>query len=437
MKTSYWLMRFALALLLLGMFFGHLASESYRFTDATQGILPFHVLRPLHVSSAYFGIIIGGLACVSLAFFEIFPNLKLSKWLKIHLFLWFISISGIFYSYFTKDFSGREYWEFNPIWALPIFLSFVIFLFFILKNLLTEKKWPSYYWMWFTGVVFFLFVFLENYLWIFPYFKNDLISDLTLQWKVNGSIVGAVNQLLYGFSLYLMTKISGNSEMARKKIAFALYFLGLFNLMFNWGHHIYLVPTSRFIHHLSYIVSMTEWIIFIKIIIDWKKQLSEAKKYYYFFPYRFLMASEYWVAINLFLALLLSIPAVNLFTHGTHITVAHAMGTTIGINMMIILAGAFYYIQPEIKSSLAKSVLHFLFWIIQMTLFVFLVILVVMGLEKSSWQFQESSITFSQHQESLSSFILGFVISGTLLFFSLGGILIYLIIKSFAIFHNR
>jgi nitric oxide reductase subunit B len=279
--------------------------------------------------------------------------------------------------------------------------------------------------------VFFLFVFLENYLWIFPYFKNDLISDLTLQWKVNGSIVGAVNQLLYGFSLYLMTKISGNSEMAHKKIAFALYFLGLFNLMFNWGHHIYLVPTSRFIHHLSYIVSMTEWIIFIKIILDWKKQLSESKKYYYFFPYRFIMASEYWVAINLFLALLLSIPAVNLFTHGTHITVAHAMGTTIGINMMIILAGAFYYIAPPLLNKLTRITLNTLFWLVQSLLFLFIFVLVIMGVKKSIWQFSDSSITFSQHQDSLSFTLVVFIVLGALLFFSLAGILLFLMQQSF------
>lgn len=431
MKSAYWLLRFALFLLFLGLLFGHLASESYRLKETSAGLLPFHILRPLHVSSAYFGIIIGGLSCVSLALFELFPNLKYSKWLKVHLFLWVISISGIFYSYFTQDFSGREYWEFNPIWGIPIFLSYVLFLFLYLKNALPFKNWPSYFWMWFTGIVFFLFLFLENYLWIFPYFNNNLISDLTLQWKVNGSIVGSVNQLLYGFSIYLMTKISGNSKIAYKKISYALYFLGLFNLMFNWGHHIYLVPTSRFIHHLSYIVSMTEWILFIKIIYDWKNQLSESKKYYHFFPYRFIMASEYWVIINLFLALLLSIPAINLFTHGTHITVAHAMGTTIGINTMIVLAGAFYYIEPQLLNKATKTILNTLFWLVQSLLFLFILVLVVMGVQKSIWQFSDVAITFSQHQESLATTIVIFIVLGTFLFVSLGVILLYLLKQSF------
>ena len=96
------------------------------------------------------------------------------------------------------DFGGREYWEFKPIWALPILISYFVFLLFYLKNAGSYKNWPVYKWMWFTGIVFFSFIFMENYLWIFPYFKEHLMADMTIQWKVNGSIVGAVNQMIYG-----------------------------------------------------------------------------------------------------------------------------------------------------------------------------------------------------------------------------------------------
>jgi nitric oxide reductase subunit B len=37
------------------------------------------------------------------------------------------------------------------------------------------------------------------------------------------------------------------------------------------------------------------------------------------------------------LAIIISLPALNLITPGTHVTVGHAMGTTIGINGMILL----------------------------------------------------------------------------------------------------
>ena len=47
-----WLIRIALVLFVLGLFFGHLASESYRITQPKSGVMGFLSLRPLHVSSA-------------------------------------------------------------------------------------------------------------------------------------------------------------------------------------------------------------------------------------------------------------------------------------------------------------------------------------------------------------------------------------------------
>lgn len=431
MKSGTWLLRLALLLLFLGLFFGFLASFAYRFTDAKSGILGFLTLRPLHVTSAYFGVVLGGLGCVALAIQKESVKYNSFKLLKIHLLLWLIALIGIFYSYFIGDFGGREYWEFKPIWALPILISYLVFLLFYLRNVGSYKTWPVYKWMWFTGLVFFVFVFIENYLWIFPYFKEHLMADMTIQWKVNGSIVGAVNQMIYGLAFYLMTKISGDEKMGQNKLAFAMYFLGLFNLMFNWGHHIYILPTDRYIHHISYIVSMTEWIILIRIFYNWSQQLKENRTHYYFFPYRFLMASDYWVIINLTIALIMSIPAFNLYSHGTQITVAHAMGTTIGINTMIVLAGVFYFIKPTFESLMALKRMSMVFWISQITLFLFLATLTGMGIQRAMWQAGITEGVFGHMMQNSRPWMIGFIITGTLLFVCLGSVVLYLLFHSF------
>jgi nitric oxide reductase subunit B len=293
-----------------------------------------------------------------------------------------------------------------------------------------KVKWPVYYWMWLTGLVFFIFTFIENYLWIFPYFREHFIADMTIQWKVNGSLVGAINQIIYGVAFYLMEKISGDEKSSYQKLSFAMYFLGMFNLMFNWGHHIYLLPTEKFIHYIAYAVSMTEWIILIRIFYKWSKQIKENKQFYYFFPYRFLMAADYWVTINLSLALFMSIPAINLFTHGTHITVAHAMGTTIGINTMIIIAAAFYFIKPTFNNSKWKQFGTITFWLVQGTLFLFLSSLIGMGIHRAIWQAGLTSESFSKMSSSSENWVLLFIIFGTILFLSMGTFIVYLFVKS-------
>ena len=425
-----WLIRIALVLFVLGLFFGHLASESYRITQPKSGVMGFLSLRPLHVSSAYLGIITAGLGFVTLIIAKM-KTTRFGTFLQyLHFSLWIIALLGIFYSYFTGDFGGREYWEFNPVWALPIFLSFIVFLVFYLHQVGFSVKWPVYYWMWLTGIVFFIFTFIENYLWIFPYFRQHFIADMTIQWKVNGSLVGAINQIIYGVAFYLMEKISGDEKSSYQKLSFAMYFLGMFNLMFNWGHHIYLLPTEKYIHYIAYAVSMTEWIILIRIFYKWSQQIKENRQFYYFFPYRFLMASDYWVTINLTLALFMSIPAINLYTHGTHITVAHAMGTTIGINTMIILAGVFYFIKPTFNSAKWRIYGSVTFWIVQVTLLLFLISLIGMGIQRAIWQAGLTSDSFSKMSSSSGNWVLLFIILGTILMFSMASFFIYLLIQS-------
>ena len=417
----------ALVLLCLGLVFGLTASVFYVFPELGEFKPGFHSWRPMHVSAVMFWIIIGATGCVysGLDFFHSVysPTLARLQW-----YLWLVAIAGIYYSYLKGDFGGREYWEFNPVWALPIALAWLLFLVNFIKAVRKIAHWPVYVWMWMTGLLFFLFSFTENYLWLFPYFREHFITDMTIQWKVNGSLVGSWNQLLYGTAFYLMERINKNSGVGHSKLAFGMYFLGLFNLMFNWGHHIYTLPTDDYVRYTGYVVSMTEWVFFAKIVYNWRQSISEAQKYYHYFPYRFLMAADIWVLINLSQAILMSIPALNLYTHGTHVTVAHAMGTTIGINSMILFAACFHFWGNGDRSFHAGNRwLNVSFWTAQVSLFVFWLSLNIAGVKKGLWQMSEQQMPFSKMMESLWIWFGVFLSAGLFLataFFALGFILL-------------
>ena len=115
----------------------------------------------------------------------------------------------------------------------------------------------------------------------------------------------------------------------------------------------------------------------------------------------------------------MSIPAINLYTHGTHITVAHAMGTTIGINTMIILAGVFYFIKPTFNSAKWRLYGSIAFWIVQVTLLLFLISLIGMGVQRAIWQAGLTSDSFSKMSSSSGNWVLLFIILGTILMFSM------------------
>lgn len=220
--------------------------------------------------------------------------------------------------------------------------------------------------------------------------------------------------LVYGTALFLATRISGSEKYARSKLAFGLYFLGLFNLMFGWAHHTYLVPSDTWIRSFAYLVSMTELYIFGKIIWDWRGSLEDWQKGRYCNAYRFLIAADIWVFINLGLALIISVPFFNLFTHGTHITVAHAMGSTIGINTMILLASIFYVIReelPEAVHSQCSRQLRLGYWTANISLAVFFTALVLAGVGKGVYD----GDSFQAMMAGIRPFLLMFTISGVTL----------------------
>src|SRR5690606_24665108 len=114
---------------------------------------------------------------------------------------------------------------------------------------------------------------------------------------------------------------------------------------------------------------------------------------------------------NLTIALFMSIPVINLYMHGTHFITAHAMGTTIGINTMILLAAVFYFLLPEREKHQSKW-LKTGFWGAQVSLFVFLMALMAMGVTKTLWFFDEPQVSFGEMMERNAIWILLFIISG-------------------------
>ena len=76
-----------------------------------------------------------------------------------------------------------------------------------------------------------------------------------------GSMVGSWNMLVYGTAMFAMEKSLETKKSINLKLHFSFYFLGLTNLMFNWGHHTYIVPASPTVKLIAYSISMTELLI--------------------------------------------------------------------------------------------------------------------------------------------------------------------------------
>ncbi len=392
-EISVYFILFAILALLSGVLIGIIASFQF-IIPGFFNIIPFIKCRPLHVSLVIawiFLVSIGGVYYYLPKYCNV--SLYSDKLPKIHLWIFILTGISVITSYLLGIFGGREYWEFPPVLAIPVILSWILFGYNYFKTVFTKKDhWPVYLWMWATGIFFFLFTYIESNLWVFPYFREHLIRDITVQWKSNGSLVGSWNMLIYGTAIFLMDRIKEDDSIAKSRLAFVMYFLGLTNLIFNWAHHIYIVPNAPWVRYIGYGISMTELIILGKLIWNWKKDLTKALQDFHILAVRFIVASDVWILLNLTLSIALSIPAINIFTHGTHLTVAHAMGSTIGINTMILIASCLFLIPDVTKVQFNKLEAKFIsigFWIMNGLLFFFWIALILAGYFKSHLVLQD------------------------------------------------
>jgi len=409
---------YALALILLstGLIFGFLGALEYILPGVSKRYISFEKIRPLHVSSMVFWILTAAVGAV-LTFLQehIGKGLRFPKLAKLQLMIFGLTFFGILVSYLFGIFGGREYWEFHPAFTIPLWMGWTLFIVNIYGSMNSFRKQPVYVWMWLTGGVFFLFTYSESNLWHLAWFRNEIVHDMTIQWKSYGSLVGSWNMLVYGSSIYLMDKIAGNQKYSFSNIAFWLYFLGLFNGMFNWSHHIYTLPTFDYVKHIGYAVSMTELILFARIIYLWRDSLSSIQRNYHLLSYKFIMAADIWIFVTLGLAIAMSVPALNIYMHGTHVVVGHTMGATIGINSMLLLSFIYDRIIDQSSIDKFKKSIHLGYWIIQISLPVFFLSLVTAGFIKGHWQMQEDRIPFVGMLHSLRPYFVLFTISGTTL----------------------
>lgn len=445
MKNSTYPLYYILVGLLslaLCLLVGLLSGVQYVIPDFIKENLPFTVLRPLHTLFALSWIFMAAMGGIFWYIQNDKVNPVIMKWQ-----FWIFFITGILIviSYLFKKFEGKEYLEFPHWFYIPILLGWLLFgLYYFRVMWRNFSQWPVYYWMWGTGILLMIFHFTEAHFWILPYFRENYIQNLTMQWKSGGAYVGAWNMLVYGSSMYIMEKSSENDFYSRSKTAFFFFFLGLINVMFNWAHHVYAVPNPGWIRYAAYLVSMTEWIILLRIIYLWTKNLSNEKKIFYSSSYSFMMLSELWIFINLFLAILLSIPALNLFTHGTHITVAHSMGTIIGINTTILLS-SICFILDKIKaiSNNTKRYIVIGTKIFNLSFTCFFITLLVMGVERSKWIYFSENILFSQFYDGnkhlhilFGIFGLGLLLGMYIIIYQLIKLIIHIILKKVALDYN-
>ncbi len=303
--------------------------------------IQFASLRPIHTTFAAAFIFLGGIAVVHRYFEDVAGAMgQAERWrLRIQVILWAIAGGGILGSLLFGVFSGREYLGFHPIFSIPVLLGWLLFtwnFFAILGKGLLHR--PVHVSMWAVGVLFFIYTFIEQHAWLLSRVFADPLTDIRLQWKATGTLVGSFNLLVYGSLVYIGVKITKCESYAHSRLAYALFGVGLLNSFTNFGHHTYHLPQNHMVKWISFVISMTEIIILARVVWDIASMVKSRCPSPPCPIKLFLASAKWWTGYILATSILMSIPPLNALIHGTTVVMAHGMGAEIGIDAMVLFA---------------------------------------------------------------------------------------------------
>lgn len=346
----------ALACVVLSLLFGALGALYY-----VPGVSAWMVkhgvslvqLRPLHTTFASSWLFLGAAAAAYKYLFDTFgePTPGDMRRFKAHMTCWGLAGLAAVVTLALGITSGREYLGFHPLISAVIWGGWVLFAWtFLAKVRHGFFARPVYVYMWTVGMLLFLWTFAEGHAYLLPFVKHQPVADLQIQWKSCGTLVASFNQMVYGSLIYLAVKKTGDESIAQSKAAFGLLGIGMLNSFTNYTHHTYHLPQSHLVKWVAFSVSMLEIIILVQVFREVTAALRRRRRLYAApagVTDGFLTLSKRWNLFLLTLAIAISVPPWNALIHGTHVVMAHAMGSELAIDTYILL-GFFAYALGEI-----------------------------------------------------------------------------------------
>jgi nitric oxide reductase subunit B len=312
-------------------------------------------MRPIHTAFASLWIFGGSIAVVYHWLATTNGGLTAADRLRfrVHTVCWITAGVGIFVTLLLGIGSGREYLGFHPVFSAVLLLGWLAFAWNVVRRL-RHGFWsqPVYLWFWTVGTLFFVYTFVEGHAYLLPSVFESPVRDLQVQWKSCGTLVGSFNFLMYGSLTYVGERLSGDKKDAQSGTAFWLFGVGCLNSFTNYVHHTYHLPQVHIVKWVAFVVSMLEVVILLKLMVDLGRILKKNKPAAFCGRGAWLSTAKWWTVAMLAVSIVISVPTWNALIHGTQLVMGHAMGTTVGIDTLVLL-GTSAWLVCELRGQAA------------------------------------------------------------------------------------
>ena len=395
---------------LLGGYMAHIYADPSHSWIIPQSLLPFNVAREFHLNLAVLWIAIGwlagGLFVAPLASkgkdFK-FPFAVDILWIALLVVggggligLWLGALGKLPDNlWYWLGSEGREYIELGRLWDIGLVIGLVLWfsiVFFTVKK--AEKVTPPLQMMiWAAFAIAVLYI--AGMLPVHKIIPNFTIDDYFRWWVVHLWVENTFELFAAGTLAFLTVALGLVSARFATIMMFFEAFLIVAAGTIGTGHHYFWMGENEFWIAWGGVLSSLEPLPLVILMIEATKEYLNIKNKGEAFPFRMVFL---WLAGSAFLnwlgagfyGMLINLPIVNYFEHGTYFGMAHGHVALLGAFGYISIAFLYFIVRAN---ALAKGlqwdekISNIGFWLTTSGIVLFAIPVLVIGEKQMEWAF--------------------------------------------------
>lgn len=336
-KLAYWFFALSMLLLSLQIVYGFIMAFAHLGYDGLHSFIPFNTARAVHTNLLVFWLLSGFMG----AAYYIIPEESGVDLVSVKLgFVQLITFALVgvtaVIGYHFNYWEGRKFLEIPRPLDYLVVVNVLTFLGIILATLYKGKQRTTTSLVMTMGLVFAALLYLPGMIW----FDNQTTDSFFRWWVVHLWVEGVWELIMGGILAFLLIKITGVDREVIEKWLYVIVGLTFISGILGTGHHYYYIGAPRYWLIIGGVFSALEPLAFLGMALFALAMYRKGEKNH---PNKIALSWTLGTAIVSFVGAGLlgfahTMPAVNMYTHGTLVTAMHGHLAFWGAYAMIVLA---------------------------------------------------------------------------------------------------
>lgn len=347
-RVVHWHVAVALALFALQILFGLISVLHFVFPDfQSGGLLEFNVSRTVHINLLVVWLLMGFFGATYHVVSEESQCEIYSPKLALGTLAAFAGggVVGIIGYIFFHHWQGREFLELPAYLDVAVVAVVLAFLFNAIMTVWRGERRTSVEFVLLLGLVLMALLYFPGNL----YFANEAMQSFYWWWTIHLWVEGVWELIMGSMLAFMLIKMTGVDREIMEKWLYVVVSLTLFTGILGLGHHYYWIGTPNYWLFIGAFFSALEPLAFVAMILYAIYARQRSKREH---PNRaallWTIGCTIMATVGILIGFAQTLPNINSYTHGTHVTTSHGHYAFFGAYAMINLA-FFSYLLPRVN----------------------------------------------------------------------------------------